>query len=332
MFLEVLNDPIVSNKVDKVYKIFFNEPLIEIDTNKDLATEFLILHFLKVVNEIVKKGLKKGYLRVEENLTSRIKGKISINKTIKYNLSKNRPDKTYCNHQIFTINCLENQILKTALMQCSRALYLFKNENINKMYRQNLSAFELVDTKEVFNTDFFKIKHSPFFKEYKVALNLAKLIFKRFGFSLNSKEIKNKIFPYYINMPELFERYVEVKLREKYNVLIDGNRNQKSYSWQMRPDFLLPLKKIIIDAKYKFWYEKESDSDFKDDYKQLSLYGRDKKIRKELNVDDNEVVDLVFIYPSEDGDEKINLDLKKADENFCRIYKYSLNIPLIEGI
>ena len=325
MFLEILNDPIVSKKTDKIYKIFFNEPLIEVKTNEDYALEFLVIHFLKVVNEIIKKGLKKGYVKIEENLSSKIKGRILVNQTIKYNLAKNRFDRTFCNYQVYTINCLENQILKTALLQCSKVINIFKNENIIKIFRQNLSAFEVVDTKEVYTTDFFKIKHSPFYKEYKIALKLAKMIFKRLGFSIHSKENRNKIPPHFINMPELFERYVEIQLRRKYPDLIDGNRDNRTLVWRMRPDFLIPSKKYILDAKYKFWYESEEGSILKDDFSQLSLYGRIKVIKDILNVKCDDEIKLIFIYPTTYNKSKIF-----KYKEFCNIYRCPVKIPLVK--
>jgi hypothetical protein len=324
MFMECLEDEIVSKKLDKTYKIFFDEPWIELDDNIDNLNTFLVIHFLYLLKEITQKGLKKGYIKVTNNLTSKVKGKILINKTIKYNHFKNRLDKTMCNYQIFTINCIENQILKTALLQCSKYVNLLNDETITKLFKQNLNAFELVDTKEVFDSDFSKIKYSPFYKEYKEALNLAKMIFKKFGFSLkNNNQLLNKIPPYYINMPELFERYVEVKLRQNNISYIDGN--EKSYTWGMRPDFLLTDKKIILDAKYKFWYENSENIDFKDDYKQLALYGRDKKIRKDLEVDKNEIIKLIFIYPDYDGNELFNFN--NEDDKFLNICKLSIKIP-----
>lgn len=325
MFMECLEDEIVSKKLDKTYKIFFDEPWIELNDKIDDLNTFLVIHFLYLLKKITQKGLKKGYIKVTNNLTSKVKGKILIKQTIKHNHFKNRLDKTICNYQIFTINCIENQILKTALLQCSKYVKLLNDENITKLFKQNLNAFELVDTKEIFDSDFSKIKHSPFYKEYKESLNLAKMIFKKFGFSLqNNDKLLNKIPPYYINMAELFERYVEVKLRKNNISYVDGN--QKSYTWQMRPDFLLTDKKIILDAKYKFWYENEEKDYFKDDYKQLSLYSRDKKIRKDLQVDENKIIKLVFIYPNYNGNDLLNFnDLK--DENFLNIYKLSLKIP-----
>ncbi len=352
IFLTCLQDPVVSKSItdssDKLYKIFFDESMIEIKDKKDEITPFLILHFLQIVKNITRKGLKKGYVRVTENLTSKIKGKILINQTIKQNHLKNRLDKTVCNHQIFTINCIENQIIKTALMQCGRHLQNIANNNITKTLRQNINAFELVEIKEVFSSDFSKIKHSPFYKEYKEALNLAKMIFQRFGFVLTNSSVNhevNKIPPYYINMPELFERYVEVKLREANLNIIDGNKN-KCAVWSMKPDFLLPKsenqKPIIIDAKYKYWFENgindkdKENAEYKSDYMQLSLYGRDTKVRECLKIEgvDSEV-ELLFIYPT--FKEKYqNINIKNANDEdidsreshkFNKIKRLALWIP-----
>ncbi len=339
MFSECLKDPVVSATImknpDKLYKIFFDEPSIEIPDVKNEITPFLILHFLQLVKNITKKGLKKGYIKVTENLTSKIKGKILVNQTIKQNHFRNRLEKTVCNYQIFTINCIENQIMKTALMQCSKHLNGIQNNNISKMLRQNIATFELVDSKEVFDSDFSKIKHSPFYKEYKEALKLSQMIFKRFGFSLNSissSSTANKIPPYYINMPELFERYVEVKLREVYGDDIEDGNKLTGIAFKMRPDFLLKNSKMIIDAKYKYHYsdEKELSVKRKDDYMQLSLYGREKKIREIIGLKESESeAKLLFIYPvlSDKTDEKLNFDNEDKSPQFNNVAKLSINIP-----
>jgi 5-methylcytosine-specific restriction endonuclease McrBC regulatory subunit McrC len=331
MLLECFKDSIVSKKLGDSYEIFFHEKWIEIQNEQDEITPLLILHFLKIVNNIAHKGLKKGYIRIDENLASKIKGKILINQTIKHNYMKSRIDKTVCNHQIFTVNCIENQILKTALVQCTKNLHGVRNNDISKLLKQNINAFELIETKEVFDSDFYKIKHSPFYKDYKEALKLSQMIFKRFGFSLNSSSIKyqHRIPPFYINMPELFERYVEVQIRKKAPDLIDGNRDIK-FEFDMRPDFLLPSKNMIIDAKYKYWYEHINENDkFKDDYQQLSLYGRAHTIRKRIELPNDEEAKLVFIYPKNDARKDISLD-SYCDSNFSKMYRIGLQIPLLK--
>lgn len=336
MFLECLDDPIVSKNMDLSYQIDFDEKWIEVEEKEDEITPLIVLHFLKIVKNISRRGLKKGYVKITENLTSKVKGKILINQTIKQNHFKNRLDKTVCHHQIFTSNCLENQILKTALMQCNSHLRGIKTDEISKLIRQNINAFELVDTKEVFSNDFSKIKHSPFYKEYQDALKLARMIFKRFGFTLCSptKDEVYKIPPFHINMPELFERYVEVKLRHKYkNQLIPGygEKDGNSYSWGLRPDFVVENEKIIIDAKYKYWFEDCNDCiKLKDDFQQLSLYGRVSNIRKKIGLDSNEEAQLVFIYPSHaEKDKEFTITKKddKLENRFSNIIKIPLYIP-----
>ena len=333
MFLVCLKDPIASNHLNETYEIFFNEKWIDVENSKDEITPLLILQFLQIVKNISIKGLKKGYIKVTENLTSKIKGKILVNQTIRQNHFKNRLDKTVCNHQIYTIDCIENQILKTALLQCSRNLYGINNNDIAKLIKLNLNTFDLVNSKEVFDNDFAKIKYSPFYKDYKEALKLAQMIFKRFGFNLNDTDgkEKHKIPPFYIDMPELFERYVEVKLREKYKAALVpgyGRKNGNSYNWGLRPDFIVQGKHLIIDAKYKYWFEQNNrNNKFKDDYQQLSLYGRVTKIRNDIELSQNEEAKILFIYPRTDGKESINDDFEKEDD-FSNIYKFGIKIPL----
>lgn len=333
MFLVCLKDPITNNHLSETYKIFFNEKWIDIENSKDEITPLLILQFLQIVKNISTKGLKKGYIKVTKNLTSKIKGKILVNQTIRQNHFKNRLDKTVCNHQIYTIDCIENQILKTALLQCSRNLYGINNDDIAKLIKLNLNTFELVNSKEVCDNDFLKIKYSPFYKEYKEALKLAKMIFKRFGFNLKGTDNneKHKIPSFYINMPELFERYVEVKLREKYkDDLVSGYgwENGNSYNWGLRPDFIVKNEKLIIDAKYKYWFEQNSrNNKFKDDYQQLSLYSRVSKIRNDINMIENNEAKILFIYPKIGGKESID-NVYEEENNFSNIYKFGIKIPL----
>jgi 5-methylcytosine-specific restriction endonuclease McrBC regulatory subunit McrC len=332
MFLACLKDPVVSNNLNETYEIFFNEKWIDVENSKDEITPLLILQFLQIVKNISVKGLKKGYIKVTKNLTSKIKGKILVNQTIRHNHFKNRLDKTVCNHQIHTIDCIENQILKTALLQCSRNLHGINNDDIAKLIKLNLNTFDLVDSKEVFDSDFSKIKYSPFYKDYKEALKLAQMIFKRFGFNLNDTDNKekHKIPPFYIDMPELFERYVEVRLREKYkDALVPGygQKNGNSYTWGLRPDFIVKNEQLIIDAKYKYWFSDNQNNKFKDDYQQLSLYGRVTEIRKDIELSQNEEAKILFIYPRTNGKESIDGDFEK-ENYFSNIYKFGIKIPL----
>jgi 5-methylcytosine-specific restriction endonuclease McrBC regulatory subunit McrC len=341
LFLQCLSNPIVAKHFSKTYKIFFNEPLIKIDCNNFAITPLLIAHFLSIVKIISKKGLKKGYITVTQNLTGKIKGKIKVQQNITKNLNSNRLDRNICQYQIHTQDCLENRIIKTALEQVRRYInncFIEKtfSAELLTLLKYNRVSFESVSEINVSQSDFKLIKHSPFYAEYKDALKLAEMIFKRLGFNpqRSNGEIMSKTPPFYIDMPELFERYIEVQLRKHHEDILVGYGNEEysetKSTWSLRPDFLIPSLSMIIDAKYKVWYHKESHVDFKSDFQQLSLYARTKDVLKKLN-SENQLPKLVFIYPFENDDKKaIDLNnLGNPQNEFEEIYKIGVNLPTL---
>ncbi len=336
MFSDCINDSYVATHLDETYKIFTQQPKIEIDKNKDIITPFIILNFINILYKITKQGLKKGYRRETKNLSSKVKGRILINQTIKSNHFKNKLEKTACDYQKYTTNCLENQILKSALTQSLKYLNFTDNKLIISKIKNISNSFKFVDTKEVFAKDFTKIKLSSFFFDYKEALNLAKLIFNQLGYSLQTKrdEEKIKIPPFYINMPELFERYVEVQLRKTYfDNVISGysktSRDKNSYIWGLRPDFIIKNQNIIIDAKYKYWFLNPVNDNLKEDLQQLSLYGRIEDLKNNIGTDKNTESLILFVYPSTEKNNKKEIKIENSEliKGFSNIYKMRIEIP-----
>ena len=93
-------------------------------------------------------------------------------------------------------------------------------------------------------------------------------------------------------MPLLFELYVYSLLKkEEKNVLFQTEYTRR----RLRPDFILPEKGIIADAKYK-----EGKTPDVEDLKQLSLYGRIQKLRNLFKREPT----LVLIYPNFEGRNK----------------------------
>lgn len=319
MFMSCFNHEEVSIHLNKTYKIYFDEPSIELPSNIFELTPLLIVHFLQVVKSIVKKGLKKGYVNINQNITSKVKGKILQNKTTKENHRNFRFEKTFCNFQIFTIDCEENQILKKALLFVEK--YLAKN-NIDKRLIQilhnNLSFFENVGSE----IDINKIKHlkiNSFFHEYKEGLQLALMILKRFSYSpqMTQKELDKNIPPFYINMPLLFELYALGKLKELFKT--DDIIYQFSANSQY-PDFLNITGKAILDAKYKTIYQ--SNKYKIDDIRQLSGYARDEMINTKLENKTENVIECYIVYPS-------NIDYKKENMyGFTKFYKIGIKVPI----
>lgn len=295
MFLECFKHPQVSRELSKIYHINFHKPKIELEGDNFEITPLLIIHFLQVMKAVVRKGLKKGYYPVEQNLNAKIKGKINIDKTLRQNIFKGQNHKTVCNYQEFGINCIENRLLKKALQFVQS--YLAKsdiqsNDKLKPTLAYCLAPFELVSDE----IDFRAVKHfknNAFFKDYSEALKLAKMILKRFAYNLQNTDTENLTPPFWIDMSLLFEKYV-------YALLLENNKVDYQVEGKYgKVDFL--LDSMIVDTKYKTGYGDEYDYKI-EDIRQLSGYGRDIKIRKRLDLNE-EIAKCLIIYPNESASE-----------------------------
>lgn len=326
MLLECLQDPVVSKDLGSTYEIFFKEKWIEIEDKNDEVSPFIVLQFLQLLDKIKIKGLKKGYMKTTSNLTSKIQGKILINQTIKSNHLKNRMDKTVCSHEVFTEDCLENQILKTALVHCSRYVGKTTNKEVLRLLKNNLNYFSHISTKKVLESDFKKIKNSAFYKEYKEGLRLAKMIFKRFGLTLDdiSQSKKSRTPPFYINMEELFKKYAQVKLRKRYKEVLAPNPKELKDS--SNPDFLIKDQKLMVNTNYGFWVE---EGDQKEQYQNDTLLGRSGSVKQSLGVKKYEEVNILSIYPSIYGYKTISENYNTIDD-LSNLYRFGVFIPIKE--
>ncbi|MGP1479430.1 MAG: 5-methylcytosine restriction system specificity protein McrC [Capnocytophaga sp.] len=316
-------------------KIYWDEPPITIEQQKDTLTPFLMVQFLLLLKRIVRKGLKKSYYTVEENLNSRIKGKIQLGKHLKQNVLKNKLTAHVCRYQEFGMDSLENRFLKKVL----QFIISFKNTHPNYFAANDKSIRELITycsphfeliSEEINIENLKKLTTNTFFKEYEEAICIGKHILKRFSYNITeTTQQKVTIPPFWIDMPKLFELYVYKKLQEQF-----GGREEVLYHFiadYTELDFLLdtPEYKIVIDAKYKPIYE---DSRVIDDIRQVSGYARLEKVYQKLGLDgSNELIDCLIIYPSLDEDTNFNLKDKKI-AGYRNIYKQGISIPLITNL
>ena len=314
-------------------KIYWEEPPITIEQQKDTLTPFLMVQFLLLLKRIVRKGLKKSYYTVEENLNSRIKGKIQIGKHLKQNVFKNKLTAHVCRYQEFGMNNLENRFLKKVLQfvisfKNTHPTFFAGNEaTISELITYCTPYFELI-SEEIDIENLKNITINPFFKEYEQAIEIGKHILKRFSYNITeTTQHKVSIPPFWIDMPKLFELYVYKKLQEKF-----GGREEVLYHFiadYTELDFLLntPEYKMVIDAKYKPIYE---DSRVIDDIRQVSGYARLTKVYEKLDLENsNQLIDCLIIYPSLEENKDLNFNKLDTIQGYAKIYKQSLSIPLI---
>jgi len=340
MLLLILEDTELANYTDELYEIKWDKSVIEINKKQDILTPLIVVQYLQLVKKIVSKGLKKSYYSVEQNLYGKVKGKVLVSKTIKKNVSQNKFLNTWCSYSEYGINGVENRLLKKAMIFILRYTnsigYLKDNGYLNNSINYIMSAFENVSS-EVELHEVKQGKVNAFYKEYELALKLARLIMRKFGYNINSIEDKDQINtpPFWIDMSKLYELYVYGILKKKYISSITYQDKGK-YGFT---DFLLniPNKKMILDAKYKTKYQQEQ---YKiEDIRQLSGYARDFGVLIKLKIPLSEwkvlVPECVIIYPSEEflkDKEEPEIDLENLEDikGFVNFKKISVKLPVIK--
>mgnify|MGYP000336086304 CR=1 FL=1 len=335
MLFEATEDPENLKHLKGLYEIDFKAPLIKIEQNQDRLTPLLLLEFLQLIKQIVRKGLKKSYYKVTQNLNSRVKGKLLVSATVKQNHTKNKGLYQVCQFDEFGYNSVENRILKKTLLFVQAALNQLKGvttKEIKTVFQYVFPAFNQVSD-QVDLREIKTIKSNPMFKEYSHALRIAGLILKKYGYNISkagSRVVETP--PFWIDMSKLFELYVFKKLKEVF-----PNRGEIIYHKKfdyLESDYLLQSRdgryKMVIDAKYKPRYVDNQINH--DDGRQVSGYARLKKIRNELNIENKETVDALIIYSNQKSEHtEFNSDtlLEIEDRRYFRLFKYGIQLPVI---
>ncbi len=330
-----LNHPEILVHTEQLFEIEFDKKPIKINKTDDHITPLIIVQFLRLVQTIVKKGLRRTYYKTESNIRNSIKGKILVSKTIKQNQLKNKLLHTYCTYDEFGINSPENRLIKKGLQFVLKYTKLIHNDNINFSPVLNfiLPAFEKVDD-NIEPHHLGNINFNPFYKDYTEAIRLAKLILKRFGYNINAinKNEEIEVPPFWIDMSKLFELYVLSKLKESLGAKEIIFQSNAKYGFL---DFLRTTEgnEMIIDAKYKLDYKKGEYNI--DDIRQLSAYARDKGVLEKLSIEKTKwqqtVLNCIIIYPDDNAQQKI----VKAEllsfpiTQFEKFYKLGIGIPTI---
>lgn len=333
MLSEGLKHPEIVKHGDNLYKIEFDKPTIKIKQKQDIITPLIIVYFLQVVQNIVRKGLKKGYYKVEKNLYGKVKGKILISETVKQNVLNNKKLNTVCTYDEFGLNHSENRMIKKALLFVRRYLKMSyeNNDELDAVLNYVLPAFKEVDENIGIN-DVKSARFNPFYSEYTKAIDLAIVILKRFGFNINfiMKNEEIEVPPFWINMPLIFELYVLSKLKHTIGsreIIFQSNANYGNL------DFLRITKgkETVIDAKYKPEYKHESY--IIEDIRQLSAYARDKGTLRKIGLPSsklgNTVLECLIIYPDQTAEDNLTEDklLSNSINQFEKFYKIGIAIP-----
>lgn len=330
MLEDALTEPKNFEHLDGLlYVDFMNSP-IAVPKQKDGLSLFLISEFVHIMVRITAKGIMKSYYFAEENQRSRIKGKILISQNIK-NIVKGNLSDNFCRYQEYGVDIPENRILKKTMRYCLHVLDSYNDDFVVTLKQRILGlrakwkdVGDKVDIKDVKTC-----KVNSFYKEYRTAIEIAKILLKFLSYNqvLQSND-KIEVPPYWIDMTKLFEMYVFAKLRQ----LFGDDVMYHPHFGKQEPDYLImpaaDRPPFVADAKYKRYSERPVDID---DIRQVSGYARMKAIRSRLEVEGKSLIPCVIIYPDQKKPEILDYYTKWADEGrYEDVFKTGIKLPVIK--
>lgn len=228
---------------------------------------FEIIDFVDKAKKVCKKNLKKQSHKVEENLNCKVKGRILIQKQVKYNTAKGQDQRVYCSYNKMTENIKENQIIKYALYLCQHCEI---GDSLIEDIRFCMNTLKNVPLKKCSVADFIGLKNNGAFKQYKDALYAAKKIIKRYYISYSENQEKEgaetsqlssgKVLPYFINMNLLFEYYCRAIFRKAVD---EYNKNPEN-TIKFELESATRAKRVLFYVTDPYW-KKYIDTNIKDE-------------------------------------------------------------------
>ena len=289
---------------DKLIEFFTDEPLINIaekdDNNHKLIT---IISFVKILEELIRRGLMKKIQRNEHNYIGKVRGKIDFNKHINNNIVSGHKERVFCSFNEKTINIYENQILKRALLKAIELSDDLKlPASINSLINVCRLRLESIDDVDIAPEEISKIIHKlpAIYSRYESALRFAYILLSEKTVSSLDYDGEVYVVPYAVNMALLFECYVRAKIKGMI----------KDSDTELLP--FVPDKKNIVDNQDEVGARKVTGSNcYIDGYIVPDIV-----LRKEIKNEKGEVVDAkyrIFDVKYKDVIEKI--DENKEDGN-----------------
>lgn len=337
MLTDALAEPENADHLEGLLTIDFKARPIPLASKEDILSPFIVALFLATLERAVRKGLRRSYYLVSDNLESKIKGKILVGKNVSKNLIRGNRTCHYCQYQEYGINSDENMILKKALSFSSHILSTYKGtldiSPLKKAVARIYPHFRDVgDDYNLSGVDTFRA--SPIFKDYYKALEYGILILKRFayGFSKRSTNIDSTP-PYWIDMSRLFELYVYKELRRLYP--IPGEVQYHVHLHWRELDYVLNPRQgrpMVIDAKYKPRYH-YGEPDI-EDIRQISAYARMDGVYKKLHLPEDHLIDCLIIYANQEcpttiPDKFDGLEMLKVT-GYSRFFKIGISLPVLD--
>lgn len=210
--------------------------------------------FVKQVGNLLRSGLLRGYVSKRDNLTM-MRGRLNVAEHIRTNVAAKH--RLLCDFDEFTSDVLENRIIRRTLWLLLRVrawptrIRLPMDRYERQMAEANLQH---IDDRDFENVHFTRLN-----ERYRTPLTLARLLLQML--SVTHRYGEREMLPLLLNMPKVFERFLQRMLGERLaaqelTVRWEGESRPLDRRCTVRlvPDMVIyadstPL--CIVDAKYK---------------------------------------------------------------------------------
>jgi len=319
----------------KCYGIQFDEPTIETDEQLNQLTPLLGLHFVSLLERLVKRGLKKDYVIREENLKTKVKGRLLFTKHLQKNVFQQRSDRVYCQYQEYTDDIPENRLLKKALLFADRIINNYESLKAQSSYFETQSRLSKLKNRfdgvsdEIEPYQVQKLSTNKLFKEYKDAIRVAKMLLRRYDYSISeASQEQHTTPPFWIDMARLYEMWVLSVLQK--NSINEILFQERGFYGRQIADFVIREEKMVLDVKYKPDYQNIGFVDI-NDIREISGNARDEKLLPDISEEYSPR--CVILYPGNECEllpesNKLFCEQGTKIPNYRNFYKISIKLPI----
>jgi len=229
----------------------FNES--DIATYKMHIMEIFIRLFINEMNELVRQGIRSGYVIMEEN-SKFLKGKLRINDHIKKNII--HKERFYIEYDDFIRDRPENRLIKSTLSLLLKSSG--SNDNIKRL-RELVFIFDDVSESSDIKGDFNRCVNNRLMKHYDTVLKWCSVFLQ--GESFTNWKGNGRVNAILFPMNEVFESYVTSVLRQSGMFSVFKAQSREKYLaeengkgiFQLIPDITASAGDTfyIMDAKWK---------------------------------------------------------------------------------
>ena len=241
----------------------FRKEVVQLAAGDDVF-EFIVVIFLRQVEQLVQRGIYRAYITEEDNYPF-LRGRLVLADHLQRNAL--HVQRFYQRISEFTADVLENHILRYTLGLLSRLEY--RERDLRQQIRRVASAFAEVSLMPIAPADCDRVVYTRLNAAYRTRINLARLLIQHL--SLEGRAGSTEFASYLLDMNKVFELFVARFLASHFashsslqveiqpDIWLDTDRQEKGI-----PDIVLrrdgcPF--LVLDTKYKTFHSKPDEAD-----------------------------------------------------------------------